>query len=72
MISFSTDQTEGKSYNKKLVKTSDEFFSNCFQKKIQALQIFIFFSFFSAIKKDFPNYLDLLESVAKFLESSVF
>ena len=39
---------------KKFVKTSDEFFSNCFQKNIQALQILIFFLLFSN-KKRFPK-----------------
>ena len=37
-----------------MVNTSDEFFNNSFQKKIQALQIFIFFLLFSN-KKRFPK-----------------
>ena len=36
------------------MKTSDEFFSNCFQNNIQALQILIFFLLFSN-KKRFPK-----------------
>ena len=36
------------------MKTSDEFFSNCFQKNIQSLQIFIFFLLYSNQKR-FPK-----------------